>query len=80
MMEQIDYGQDGLVVLGYHQAMVVKLIGDLLIPLGKVACMFCDVSTGRLINNNLLVLTTQENMGKPFSIKFESFHAMMCVV
>jgi hypothetical protein len=32
MKEQIDDGQDGLVVLGFHQAMAVKLTGNLPIP------------------------------------------------
>ena len=37
-MEQIDNGRDGLVVIGFHQAMAVKLTGDLHTPLGKVTC------------------------------------------
>ena len=59
MKEQTDDGRDGLVVLGFHQAMVVKLTSNLPIPLGKVACKSGDLSAARLINMNLLVLTNQ---------------------
>ena len=38
-----DDGRDGHVVLGCHQAMVMRLTGDLLIPLGKVACKSGDL-------------------------------------
>ena len=66
MTEQINDGRDGPVVLGRHQGIAVKLTGDLPIPLGKVGCKSGDLSVVRLINNNLLVLTTQSpNMFNP---------------
>jgi len=42
MTEQNDDGRDGLVVKCCHQAMAVKPIGDLPIPLEKVTCKSCD--------------------------------------
>jgi hypothetical protein len=50
-MEQIDDDRDGLVVLCCHQAMAVKPIDDLPIPLGKVAYKSCDLSAVRIIYN-----------------------------
>ena len=52
MTEQIDDGRDGLVVLGCHQGMAVKLTGDLPIPLGKARCKSGDLLAVRLIINN----------------------------
>jgi hypothetical protein len=62
MMKQIDDCQDGLVVVqGCHQAMAVKLTGDLPIPLGKVTCKSGDLLAARIIYYNVLVLTTPKH-------------------
>ena len=52
MTEQIDDGRDGLVVLGCHQGMAVKLTGDLPIPLGKAGYKSGDLLAVRLIIYN----------------------------
>ena len=52
MTEQIDDDRDGLVVLGCHQGMAVKLTGDFPLPLGKVGCKSGNLLAVRLIINN----------------------------